>query len=193
MRVALEPLWKIDETLLALMESIEICPDEMRDELQAEIELYIGKEAAKVDNCAHVLAALEYEQRCAADEIARLRIRGIATAKAQDRLEKYLCRIIANRGGKPMLGETNTLSVRTSDAVDITDESAVPDEWKVATVKMPCAVWHQIRAAAEDCGEDVDSVKVEISIPKDPIKKALKAGAEVPGADLEFRSNLQRK
>ncbi len=167
MSVALEPLWKIDDTLLALMESIETCPDEMRDELQADIELYIGKEAAKVDQTAHVLAALDYEAKAATDEMARLAERREVAIKAQKRLEAYLCRIIANRGGKPLLGETNTLSVRTSDAVDITDATIVPEEYiKVTVTRTP---------------------------DKAAIKKALKAGVEVPGADLEFRSNLHRK
>ncbi len=162
-----EPLWKIDETLLALMESIETCPDEMRDELQADIERYVCMETAKVDQTAHVLAALEYEEKAASDEMARLAQRMAATMKARKRLEHYLCRIIANRGGKPLLGETNTLSVRTSDAVVITDAAAVPAEYVKVTYT------HSPDKAA--------------------IKKALKAGAEIPGADLEFRSNLQRK
>ncbi len=192
MSVALEPLWKIDETLLALMESIETCPDELKPELQADIELYLGKETAKVDQTAHVLAALEYEEKAAGDEMARLAERKRVAKAARERLEAYLCRIISARGS-PLKGSTNTLSIKPSDAVNITDESEVPEEWKVATVKLSYLAWNNIRAAAEDCGEDVDAAKVEISIPKDPIKKALKAGVDVPGADLEFRSNLQRK
>ncbi len=167
MILALEPLWKIDETLLALMESIETCPEELKPELQADIELYLGKEAAKVDQTAHVLAALDYEARAATDEMARLAERREHAIKAQKRLESYLCRIIANRGGKPLIGETNTLSVRTSDAVDITDVSIVPEEYiKVSVTRTP---------------------------DKTAIKKALKSGVDVPGADLEFRSNLQRR
>ncbi len=166
MSVALEPLWKIDETLLALMESIETCPDEMRPELQADIELYIGKEAAKVDQTAHVLAALEYEEKAAADEMARLAERKRVAAAARGRLESYLCRIISARGA-PLKGSTNTLSVRTSDAVIITDEFAIPDEFVIE--------------------------KVTESVDKAAIKKALKAGAEVSGADLEFRNNLVRR
>ncbi len=169
MSVALEPLWKIDETLLALMESIETCPDEMRDELQADIELYIGKEAAKVDQTAHVLAALEYEEKAASDEMARLAERKRGAAAARARLEAYLCRIIATRGA-PLKGSTNTLSVRTSDAVIITDEAAIPPRYII------------------------EKAVIVMNTPdKAAIKKALKAGAEVPGADLEFRSNLQRK
>ncbi len=166
MSVALEPLWKLDETLLALMESIETCPDEMRDELQADIELYLGKEAAKVDQTAHVLASLEYEEKAAADEMARLAERKRLAAAARARLEAYLCRIIAARGA-PLKGSTNTLSVRTSDAVVILDEDLLPAIcFTVKTTRTP---------------------------DKAAIKKALKSGADVPGADLEFRSNLQRK
>lgn len=189
MSVALQSLWKIDETLLALMESIETCPDELRDELQADIELYLGKEAAKVDQTAHVLAALEYEERAAGDEMARLAERKRVAKAARERLEKYLCRIIAARGGKPLKGDTSTLSAKPSDAVIFSDESAVPNRWKVVTVKMPLV------DAIEFFGdvEGIDGATVEISTPKEPIKKALKAGSDVPGADLEFRSNLQRR
>jgi len=167
MSVALEPLWKIDETLLALMESIETCPNELKPELQSDIDSYLGKEAAKVDQTAHVLAALEYEEKAAGDEMARLAERKRVAKAARERLESYLCRIIAARGGEALKGKTNTLSVRTSDAVVITDEESIPDEY-----------------IEERYTETVNKVK---------IKAALKAGADVPGADLEFRSNLQRK
>ncbi len=169
MSVALEPLWKIDETLLALMESIETCPDEMRDELQADIEVYLGREAAKVDQTAHVLAALEYEEKAAADEMARMAERKRVAKAARERLESYLCRIIANRGA-PLKGSTNTLSVRTSDAVIITDETAIPPRYIIEK-----------------------AVIVMKTPDKAKIKKAIKAGEQVPGADLEFRSNLQRR
>ncbi len=164
----LEPLWKLDETLLALMESIETCPDEMRDELQADIELYIGREAAKIDQTAHVLATLEYEEKAAGDEMARLAERKRVAKSTRERLESYLCRIISDRGA-PLKGSTNTLSVRTSDAVVITDESALPMDYVNA------------------------KTIVTLTPDKAAIKKALKAGADVPGADLEFRLNLQRK
>jgi len=49
----------------------------------------------------------------------------------------------------------------------ITDPAAVPAEWKRVT-------------------QTVD-------IPKDPVKRALKAGAEIPGVTIEERDNLVRK
>ena len=167
MSTALEPLWQIDETLRALMESIETCPDELKPELQADIERYLGKEVAKVDQTAHVLASLEYEEKAAGDEMARLAERKRVAKAARDRLESYLCRIIAARGGAPLKGKTNTLSLRTSDAVVVVDEDAIPDLYR--------------------------PMKEVYTVDKTAIKKALKNGVDIPGVDLEFRSNLQRR
>jgi hypothetical protein len=169
MSVAVQPLWAIEEELTALLDSIATCPDELQPELQARIAEYMAREAAKVDQTAHVLAALDYEQKAAGDEMARLAER-IRTAKAaQARLEAYLCRIIAACGGQKLIGNTNTLSVRPSDAVVIVDEAAIP----------ACYV--------------VEEVVTTRRVDKAAIKKALKAGKEVPGADIEYRDNLVRR
>jgi hypothetical protein len=169
MTEALQPLWQIEEELVALLDSIETCPDEFQPELQQRITEYLAREATKVDQTAYVLKTLDYEQQAAADEIARLSDRKRAAKASQDRLETYLCRIIAARGGKKLVGDTNTLSVRASDAVLILDEAAIPAQYIV------------------------EKVVVEKRVDKVEIKKALKAGEEVPGADLEFRSSLVRR
>lgn len=169
MTEALQPLWQIEEELVALLDSIETCPDEFQPELQQRITEYLAREATKVDQTAYVLKTLDYEQQAAADEIARLSDRKRAAKASQDRLETYLCRIIAARGGKKLVGDTNTLSVRASDAVLILDEAAIPAQYIV------------------------EKVVIEKRVDKVEIKKALKAGEEVPGADLEFRSSLVRK
>lgn len=169
MSAALEPLWKIEEELSALLDSIETCPADLQPELQTRIAEYLSREAAKIDQTAHVLAALDYEQRAAGDEMARLAERKRMAKASQDRLEAYLCRIIAARGGKKLIGRTNTLSVRPSDAVVILNEAAIPAAYIV---------------------EEVVTTK---RVDKVAIKKALKAGDEVPGVDLEYRDNLVRK
>lgn len=169
MSTALAPLWAIEEELSILLDSLETCPDELQPELQDRIAEFLGKEATKIDQTAHVLAALDYEARCASDEIARLQARKQHAKASQDRLEAYLCRIITANGGKKLIGKTNTLSVRPSDAVVIVDESLIPAEYiseKVITTK---------------------------SVDKVAIKAALKAGVDIPGADLEFRQNLTRR
>ena len=164
---ALQPLWQIEENLLALLDTVAMAPEDQQPEIQQEIADYLGREAAKVDQIAHVLAALEWEQKCAADEIARLQERKKVAAAAQDRLEQYVCRAIAMRGEKRLTGATNTLSVRHSDAVVIRDASLIPAQYVREKVT------HEPDKAA--------------------IKAAMKDGADVPGADLVSRENLVRK
>ena len=66
-----------------------------------------------------------------------------------------------------MQTEINELSYRKSEAVVFTDEAVIPAEYK--------------------------KEKLTVSIDKTEIKKALKAGTEVPGAVIEVRQNLQIK
>ncbi len=78
-----------------------------------------------------------------------------------------MLRVLRQRDGKSLKGRTTTFSVRHSDALIVDDPGSVPEEWKRTTVT--------------------------VDIPKDPIKKAIKAGEDVPGVHLEQRESLQRR
>lgn len=162
----LEPLWTIEETLEALLDSVDTCPEELRPELEAKIAEYVAKEAAKVDRVAAVLTQLENVQANAKAEIERLQARRRSAENAAGRLEHYILRVLAERGGR-LKGANVTLSIRRSEALVITDPSAIPDEWRRTTLVT--------------------------DIPKDPIKRALKAGQEIPGAQLVEHEHLVRR
>jgi hypothetical protein len=164
---ALEPLWKIEDDLMALVESAEACPDDLRPELEARIAEYIAKEATKVDRVAAVFTSLENVQANAKAEIERLRARQASAGKAAGRLEEYILHILHERGDQPLKGANVTLSSRRTEALVIVDPQLVPDQWKRTTIT--------------------------IDVPKDPIKKALKAGEQVPGVALEQHEHLIRK
>jgi hypothetical protein len=195
MGTELMSLWKIEEELTALLDTIEATPDDLLPEIEAAIAEYAERSAEKVDGIAHVLAALDWEQKAAADEIVRLQERKKAAKASQDRLEQYVCRVIALRGAK-LQGKTNTLSVRPSEAVKLTDEKQIPIVYQRVAVKMPRVLWVLVMRGVDDetlrqlnsCG----AFDEKIDTPLDPIKRALKAGEVVPGAELEQRSNLRR-
>jgi hypothetical protein len=198
MSAALQPLWRIEDELLALLDSVATCDQELLPELQQQIDSYMGAEAVKVDGISHVLAALEWEQKCASDEIARLQERKKAAAKAQDRLEAYVVRCIQARGVKKLAGQTTTLATRASDAVMISDADAIPVKYQFVSVKMSGELWQSViaavvAAAPEDVRNALIQIMPERSISKESIKKALKSNIHVPGADLEYRHNLVRK
>lgn len=190
------PLWELEETLQALLDTIDVTPDEQREEIQTEIDRYIGAELVKVDHVAQAIAMCEYAAKDAAMEISRLQERKRAAEAAQARLEKYVVRVIEARGVKKLLGKTNTLSLRPSEGVVIADEAAVPMAHKTAVIEMPLLAWHGLINQIPE--EQQDAVlgkltKRDIKISRDSVKRAIKAGETVPGADLEFRNNLQRK
>lgn len=161
-------LWEIEDQLATLLDSLDACPDEeLKPEIEAQIAEYLSREARKVDNVAAALSALETVQSSAKYEIERLRTRSQSAEKAADRLSRYVLRILHERGGKPLRGQNVTLTARRSESLVVTDPDLVPAEWKRTTVT--------------------------VDIPKTPVKKALKAGQEIPGVQLREGEHLVRR
>jgi hypothetical protein len=163
----LEPLWQIEEELRALVDSAETCPEDLRAELEERIARYVGAEIDKVDRVGAVLSSLDGVAANAKAEIDRLRARQHSSERARARLEEYVLRVLRLRGGEPLKGRNVTFSVRHSEALIVDDPEAVPPEFKRTTVS--------------------------VDIPKDPVKKAIKAGSVIPGAHIERRDSLQRR
>jgi len=150
-----------------LLDSLDTCEEQHREELSLRIETYVGKLASKVDSIAGVLKSLEAVQENAKNEIDRLRAREKAAERAANRLEGYLLEVLRKRPDRTLKGKWTTFGIRTSEALVITNPDRVPAKWKRVT-------------------ETVD-------IPRDPIKRALKMGEDVPGVVLEIREHLSRK
>ena len=167
MSAVIAPLWRISQELEVLLDSLEVCDPELKPELEAKIAEYIGAEVQKVDAIAEVLTTLENVEANARFEIQRLHARQQTAQRSAERLKMYVLRILARRDGRPLKGKNVTLSVRRTEAVVIDDAAAVPEEWKRTTIVT--------------------------DIPKDPLKKAIKAGQQIPGAHIEQRDNLQRR
>jgi hypothetical protein len=163
----LAPLWKIEDELQALLDSLDVCPPELREELEQRISRYLGAEVEKVDRVGAVLTSLDNVAANAKTEIERLRARQQSAEKAARRLEEYVLHVLRERSGRPLKGRNVTFTVRHSEAVIINDPGAVPEQWKRTTVT--------------------------VDIPKDPLKQAIKSGKTVPGVHLEQRHHLQRK
>lgn len=160
-------LYALESELEALLDSVETCPDELREELEQRITEYVGAEAAKVDNVGHILSQLESVQAHAKTETERLRIRQQAAEKAERHLEAYILHILSRRGGKPLKGHNITLSARRTEVLVIDDPDAVPPTWKRTTV--------------------------QVDIPKEPIKRAIKEGSSIPGVHIEPREHLVKR
>jgi len=164
--VASEPLWEIEEELEMLLDSLDTCEEQHREELSLRIETYVGKLASKVDSIAGVLKSLEAVQENAKNEIDRLRAREKAAERAMNRLEGYLLEVLRKRPDQKLKGKFTTFGIRTSEALVIVDQSLVPAEWKRVTTT--------------------------VDILKPPIKAALKQGIEVPGTAILVHEHLKK-
>jgi hypothetical protein len=71
--------------------------------------------------------------------------------------------------------------------VEVTDESAIPSDYKTLALKLPAVMWEQLLD-----GLDVEQTAVvlrqvrspEVFIEKRSVKTAIDGGADVPGASL---------
>jgi hypothetical protein len=164
--VASEPLWAIEEELEMLLDSLDSCEEEHREELSLRIETYVGKLVSKVDSIAGVLKSLENIQMNAKAERDRLMAREKAAERAQNRLEGWVLEVLRKRPDQKLKGKFTTFSIRTSEALVIVNPDLVPAEWKRVTTT--------------------------VDILKPPIKQALKAGIEVPGTAILVHEHLKR-
>jgi len=94
-------------------------------------------------------------------------------------------------------GKTTTFSVRACPpSVEVTDESAVPAQYKMLLLKLPAVIWEQLLDGLEieRRSEVLEQVKSpEAIMDKRLIKAALDSGADVPGASLVTgRHSLRR-
>ena len=117
-----------------------------------------------IDNLACWYKQLNAESVAIDVEISALESRKKAKKNKAENLKHYLSDILS---GARFESPRNQISWRASDEVCIWDSAKIPSEYK--------------------------SEKIEVTISKCDIKKAIKAGGVVDGADLLHKNNIQIK
>ena len=153
---------EIDEAILALVnEDGEIMDEEAFTALQME-------RGRKVESMALWVLDLQDEQDDIKREIDRLTARKKAAETKEKRLKEFLQAIL---GGDKYKSSRVTVSYRTTQAVEITDETALRD-------------WAEI----DPKGEGVLKFR-EPEISKTALKELLTGGLEIPGAAMQARTS----
>lgn len=185
-------LWNLHERYLALLESVPT--PEQQTEYDAELTVTRGQLVAKVDGVCHFMAHCESQMELATVEIQRLQRRKAACERALEWMEGTVIRIIRRMGKDakkrwPKLeGATTSLTLHGCvQAVEVTDEQAVPAKFKRAMVTLPADLWEQLVDAlpldlAAQVLEAVRAPKLEVSL--SAAKIALDAKEDVPGCKL---------
>lgn len=183
-------LYEVEDKYLALVNTEELVSPEQEAQFRAELADALKTAVEKRDRVAAFLRVCKHHEDAIDAEIDRLAKLKTSYINGRERMEKYIVSVIESMGtdakGKyPKLkGETCVLGVkRNPPHIDITDESAVPTEFKAVTITMPAAVWADVR---DQIGSDVLHERTYVD--KTAIKAAIKAGIDVEGADLAFGS-----
>jgi len=192
-----QTLYDIETTLAALLDSEECIEPEQEEEFNRELSAALTAAVEKRDRVAQFLAHVENQQDLAAKEIERLKGRKSYYAAVQARMEHIVIHTIQEIGKdakgkyKSLEGRTSTLKLaKNPPSVEVTNEAAVPQEYKTATITIPAQTWDFILDSLDMDVRDhvVDALQAKYTVAKAPIAKALKANTEVPGAKLAEES-----
>jgi hypothetical protein len=196
-------LYMIEDHLAALIETAELVSAEQEQEFRAEFQAALTAAVDKRDRVGQFLAHLEQQIGFARYEIDRLRQRKATCERALARLENYVIGTIEglgtdSKGKYPRLeGKTTTFSLRACPpSVEVTDESAIPAEYRMLLLKLPAVTWERLLEGLEIEQRSAVLEQVsrpEVSVDKRSIKAAIDGGADVPGAGLAIgRHSLRR-
>lgn len=155
----------------------------------------IGRELAnKTDAVAVVLRRLQVERDYIHDERDRLKAKEQACERAEKWLRDYVVSVMRQRGVLQLKTATNTLFVRNSEAVDIKDATLIPPVYMNAEIKLPLSLWKRavrmLSVVAPEMAPEMETVRVHAEPSLSTIKRAIKSGTEVPGADIKLNENL---
>jgi hypothetical protein len=200
--VTAAPLYVIEDQLAALIETAELVSPELEAKFRAEFQTALTGAVDKRDRVGQFLVHLEQQIDFAKFEIDRLRQRRATCERVLARLEDYVIGTIENLGtdskGKyrPLEGKTTTFSLRACPpSVEVTDESAIPAEYKMLLLKLPAVTWEQLLDGLEieQRASVLGQVKsCEVILDKRSIKPAMDGGV-VPGARLATRRHSLRR
>lgn len=162
---------KLYEIPAQYRQALEACqPDEETGELDestvAALSAFLADSQDKIEASALFVRELEAEAELVAQESQAMAARSKSIKRHAERIKAFMLPALEVLGGKVKAPRV-TVSLRTSKAVEVADENALPEAFKqeVVTVK-------------------IDKIK---------IKDAITAGQEVPGACIVERKSVQMR
>jgi len=162
---AKKSIFQITQEALMINELLIESDGELTPELEQALQINQAELEHKAGNYALVIKQNEGEIDMIDAEIKRLQAAKKARENASKRLKEIMIQCMNLYGIKKIQSGTTTLSIRESKAVEILDESLIPNEFKE---------W-------------------KATIKKSLISEALKEGEKVEGAELKTNQSLQIK
>lgn len=190
-------LFRIDEELRAYLDTIDATAEgsQERAECELKIQTFMATLPTKVDSVAATLRWMRSQETTAKTEKDWYQKRQQRFARMADGLEDYIIFVLhkqeqPKKGAKKLEGNTHTLSLGTTEVVKLLDEKEIPGRFKTASVQMPAETWERVVTECPWVLEKLGGSQ-DLSVRLIDVKKALKAGEVVPGADLADNFSLR--
>lgn len=160
-------LFKISNDMQLIVNELIANGGELTDELQDQLQITESQMKQKASGYAQVIRAMKYDNDVVDAEIKRLQAIKKVRKNTTERLENALSDAMQQFEMDVIETPTTKISFRSSQSVEITDENAIDKQFitQIITTK----------------------------IDKMEIKRAIKGGATVDGAELITNKNLQIK
>lgn len=164
-------LYELTNDYLAFLEAIE--NDEIPEEAIADtLEAITACIEDKADSIACMLKNLDAECAAIKAEEARLAERRKAKERQHERIKQYLSETLQRAGLDKIETARNRITFRKSESVEVDEEAFIK--------------WAEINR------DDLLTYSAP-KINKTEVKKALKDGIEIVGAELRIKNNIQIK
>ena len=188
-------VYDVEDHLLALANTVDLVEEsEARAAILAEIGQQVRLARDKRDRAVAFLRHCAEQQRFADEEVERIESRKRHIARVQGELEAYLVRVVDQfatpdrKGIKRLDGNVSTMRIQKNpDSAVVIDPELVPLTYKDVAVTLPAYVWEAMLQclSKEERAEFERWVKrTEFRPDKKALAGELKAGREIPGADL---------
>jgi hypothetical protein len=196
-------LYSLEEHLSSLVETADMVPAEQQGEFLEEFRQTLMATIEKRDRVAQFMAHLETQITFADAERKRLAELKAMYEKALAHVKTYVTYVIESLGEdakgkrKKLEGRTSVLALHGCDkSLEVQDEAAVPTEYKTITftLNVPAAGWDAFLDGLDfDLRGQILDANPKTVTNNALVKSTLKAGTEVPGAQLTGGQYVVRK
>ena len=159
----MKSLYNISADFLRIIEELQENDGELTPELEDALVVNEHNFLVKTENYIEAIKMIDAYEQLAAEREREFQIKKRNAANAKRRLKDNYAKAMELMGKDKVDTGLHKISFRTSQAVNITDEAHIPNEY----------------------------IKVETKIDKESLKRDLKAGLVIEGAELVTNKSLQ--
>ena len=160
-------LWNVPENFIKIYQMIDDADGELTPEIELELDKIESDEVGRAFSMKAILISMRDKAGLAKAKKAEYGKLQKAFETGETRIKQWLTDYLQKAGKKELTYEAESIKLRkTPEAVHITDDKEIPDQYKSYTVKLNSIQWKLLQGALE-----FD----ELEVPK-PTKSIDKAG-----------------